>query len=308
MVYCTKLVPPPPWNLLDAFISVWCSLLWALICVTILFSDDAYLNISLENYNITSAAGQLIKDTKQLPPFSAIILNVTKIPETIRFIIVQAHTFQFNVTLSYNDILKPHSFINGTNLGLVQLIDENQTTAKFYIRNENARPNVTVLITVQGYGEEGKVLYKSCCFVRWICACMKENIVEHKLHWLLCSQVYCNAWSLCVLLDISPSSRWVQYGVFSWNCSIFDHSLHRVCHSCGQSASFSPSTSQEACSSLWISAYTAWHVPYVLTRKRLFIWKLLWCTVENDDCAGHTAECKEGTGAIIFVLMLELSG
>ena len=131
-----------------------------------MFSDDAYLNISLENYNITSAAGQLIKDTKQLPPFSAIILNVTKIPETIRFIIVQAHTFQFNVTLSYNDILKPHSFINGTNLGLVQLIDENQTTAKFYIRNENARPNVTVLITVQGYGEEGKVLYKSCCFVR----------------------------------------------------------------------------------------------------------------------------------------------
>jgi len=107
----------------------------------------------------------LIKDTKLLLPFSIVILNVVKIPETIRFIIVQAHTFQFNVTLSYNDILNPHSFINGTNLGLVQLIDENQTGAKFYIRNENARPNVSVLITVQGYGEEGKVLYKSC-FVR----------------------------------------------------------------------------------------------------------------------------------------------
>lgn len=130
-----------------------------------MFSDDAYLNISLENYNITSAQGHLIKDTKLLLPFSTVILNVVKIPETIRFIIVQAHTFQFNVTLSYNDTLNPHSFINGTNLGLVQLIDENQTGAEFYIRNENARPNVSVLITVQGYGEEGKVLYKSY-FVR----------------------------------------------------------------------------------------------------------------------------------------------
>jgi len=130
-----------------------------------LFSDEAYLNISLENYNITSAAGRLIKDTKLLPPFSTVILNVVKIPETIQFIVVQAHTFQFNVTLSYNDILIPHLFINGTNLGLVQLIDEKQTDAKFYIRNGNERPNVSVLITVQGYGEEGKVLYKSC-FVR----------------------------------------------------------------------------------------------------------------------------------------------
>lgn len=121
------------------------------------FPDDAYLNISLENYNITSAAGRLIKDTKLLPPFSTVILNVMKIPETIRFIIVQAHTFQFNVTLSYNDILNPHSFINGTNLGLVQLIDESQTDTKFYIRNENARPNVSVLITVQGYGDEAPV-------------------------------------------------------------------------------------------------------------------------------------------------------
>jgi len=187
---------------------VWCSLLWALICVTILFSDDAYLNISLENYNITSAAGHLIKDTKLLPPFSTVILNVMKIPETVRFIVVQAHTFQFNVTLSYNDILNPHSFINGTNLGLVHLIDENQTDAKFYIRNENARPNVSVLITVQGYGEEGKILCKSCV-VRWIGVCMKENIVENRLHLLLCSQVRCNILSVYVLLDISPSSRWV---------------------------------------------------------------------------------------------------
>jgi len=132
-----------------AFILMYvCQLLYASSSPAV-FPDDAYLNISLENYNITSAAGHLIKDTKLLPPFSTVILNVMKIPETIRFIVVQAHTFQFNVTLSYNDILNPHSFINGTNLGLVQLIDENQTDAKFYIRNENARPNVSVLITAR---------------------------------------------------------------------------------------------------------------------------------------------------------------
>lgn len=75
----------------------------------------------------------------------------------MRFIVVQAHTFQYNVTLSYDAILSPHSFINGTNLGLVQLISKNQSNATFYIQNTNARPSITVLITAQGYGEEAPV-------------------------------------------------------------------------------------------------------------------------------------------------------
>lgn len=77
----------------------------------------------------------------------------------MRFIIVQIHAFQYNITLSYNAVLNPHSFINGTNVGLVQLIDKNQSDAKFYIRNTNSLFNATVLITVQGYGEEGKFSY-----------------------------------------------------------------------------------------------------------------------------------------------------
>lgn len=124
--------------------------------VSILLSDGEYLNISLANYNVTFEAGRVIKDTKELLPFSTINLNVIKIPETVRFIIVQAHAFLYNITLSYNAVLNPHSFINGTNLGLVQLIDRNQSTAEFYIQNPNPIPNVSVLITVQGYGEEGK--------------------------------------------------------------------------------------------------------------------------------------------------------
>jgi hypothetical protein len=119
------------------------------------------VNISLENYNTSSVAGHLIKDMKQILPLSTIILNVIRIPETVRFIIVQAHTFQYNVTLSYNPVLAPHSFINGTNLGLVQLIDKNQSDAKFYIQNANARPNISVLMTVQGYAEGGKFSYCS---------------------------------------------------------------------------------------------------------------------------------------------------
>jgi hypothetical protein len=123
----------------------------------IFFSDGAYVNISLENYNTSS--GLLIKDTKQILPLSTIILNVIRIPETVRFLVAQAHTFQYNVTLSYNAVLSPHSFINGTNLGLVQLIDKNQSNAKFYIQNTNARPSISVLITVQGYGQEGEFSY-----------------------------------------------------------------------------------------------------------------------------------------------------
>lgn len=130
----------------------------------IFFSDGGYVNISLENYNTSSIAGHLIKDVKQILPLSTIILNVIRIPETVRFIVVQAHTFQYNVTLSYDAILSPHSFINGTNLGLVQLISKSQSNATFYIQNTNARPSITVLITVQGYGEEGK---SSCC--SWYC-------------------------------------------------------------------------------------------------------------------------------------------
>jgi hypothetical protein len=101
----------------------------------------------------------VIKVAQELLPYSTIVLNILNIPETVRFIIVQAHAFQYNVTLSYNAALNPHSFINGTNLGLVQLIDRNQNDTKFYIQNTNLRPNVSVLITVQGYGEEGKFTY-----------------------------------------------------------------------------------------------------------------------------------------------------
>jgi hypothetical protein len=124
-----------------------------------LLSDGGYLNISLENYDVRFAAGHVIKDTKQLLPHSTVILNVIKIPETVRFIIVQAHAFQYNITLSYNAVLNPHSFVNGTNLGLVQLIDKNHNTAEFYIQNTNSLANVSVLIVVQGYGEEGKFTY-----------------------------------------------------------------------------------------------------------------------------------------------------
>lgn len=127
--------------------------------VSFLLSDGGYLNISLANYNVTFAAGHVIKNIKQLLPLSTIILNVIKIPETVRFIIVQAHAFQYNITLSYNAVLNPHSFINGTNLGLVQLIDRNQNAAEFYIQNINSILDVSVLITVQGYGEEGKFTY-----------------------------------------------------------------------------------------------------------------------------------------------------
>jgi hypothetical protein len=126
----------------------------------IFFSDGGYVNISLENYNTTSAGGRLIKTIKHMLPLYTIILNVVRIPETVRFIVVQAHAYQHNATLSYNAILSPHSFINGRNLGLVQLINKNESNVKFYIQNTNTRPSISVLITVQGYGEEGKF---SCC-------------------------------------------------------------------------------------------------------------------------------------------------
>lgn len=124
---------------------------------TAVMPDGGYVNISLENYNTSSAVGRLIKDVKQILPLCTVVLNVVRIPETVRFIVVQAHTFQYNVTLSYNANLSPHSFINGTNLGLVQLINKNQSNAEFYIQNTNARPSISVLITVQGYGKEAPV-------------------------------------------------------------------------------------------------------------------------------------------------------
>ncbi|XP_069679449.1 transmembrane 7 superfamily member 3-like [Periplaneta americana] len=118
---------------------------------------DGELNVSLADYNVSFQPGHIVKNMRQLPAISTLTLNVVNIPDKISFIIVQAHAFQFNVTLSYYDVLNRHFYANGTNLGLVEQIDKDQSGAKFYIINGNEGTNVSVLITIQGYGDEAPI-------------------------------------------------------------------------------------------------------------------------------------------------------
>ncbi|PSN33848.1 hypothetical protein C0J52_24247 [Blattella germanica] len=118
--------------------------------------EDNY-NVSLLNYNVTNTAGHVIKSIKHLTPFSSITINVMEIPTDVRFIIVQTHAFQYDVTLSYNSSLEPHMYVNGTNIGLVQVIDTGQIDTKLYLYNLNENKTVTVLVTVQAYGDDAPI-------------------------------------------------------------------------------------------------------------------------------------------------------
>ena len=86
-------------------------------------------------------------------------IDVINIPSNVAFIIIQVHTHENNVTLSYDDPL-PHEGINvsvsGSNVGLEMYIDKNGSqSARFSVSNNNSIA-LDVLIAVVAYTDKGK--------------------------------------------------------------------------------------------------------------------------------------------------------
>ncbi|CAH1159932.1 unnamed protein product [Phaedon cochleariae] len=79
-------------------------------------------------------------------------INITNINDDVGMFIIQVHTFVENVTLSTNLELTLHSYVTGTNVGLLWGSDE--SSSMFYVlRNIAVQKEVRILLVVTLYDE-----------------------------------------------------------------------------------------------------------------------------------------------------------
>lgn len=118
-------------------------------------------SINLDKYNKTSTEDQAFTELISLKGNSNNIINVVNIPIEVSFVIIQVHSYLYNVSMSYdNDLsIKPRNSVSGTNIGLFSATDGAQI-ASVYAFNQNPF-DVDGLIAVVAYTSTGKSCYKS---------------------------------------------------------------------------------------------------------------------------------------------------
>lgn len=123
------------------------------------FTEDSSITISLKLLNTVNKDlpldNEVIENLIPLSPTSVYSLQVIDIPTAVHFIVLQVHSYLYNVTLSYNRLKQPHKYITGSNVGLVQIIGPLRM-AQFYLENNNTF-NATVLMTVIAYGRNAPI-------------------------------------------------------------------------------------------------------------------------------------------------------
>ncbi|KAG8221861.1 hypothetical protein J437_LFUL003237 [Ladona fulva] len=138
-----------------------------LIILSSISSNHAASTFSSEVLEIRSD-GNILCDTEEdevifenvttLSPMSRIQVHVneTIIPPGTEFLVVQVHTQNFNLSISYNQTLISHFHVNGTNVGLVVPVLRGKTSDVF-ITNHNISRNISALIAVLAYGKNAPV-------------------------------------------------------------------------------------------------------------------------------------------------------
>ncbi|XP_059484506.1 transmembrane 7 superfamily member 3-like [Neocloeon triangulifer] len=93
------------------------------------------------------ADDMLMEEIRVIPVLGKVTLTAPNLPANVRFVLFQAHSYLYNVTLSYNAALLPGEHINGTNVGL--LAQPVAKTAQVILYNFNIEANATVLIAAK---------------------------------------------------------------------------------------------------------------------------------------------------------------
>ncbi|XP_049766035.1 transmembrane 7 superfamily member 3-like [Schistocerca cancellata] len=118
--------------------------------------DGDTINLSLLNYNILASPGAIVDQFIDIAPSSIIAVNVTNIPSDGGFLLLQTHAYQYEIVLSYNKVLTPHTYVNGSNIGLIREI-KGQLPAQFFVHNTNPVRNITIMVAAQAYADEAPI-------------------------------------------------------------------------------------------------------------------------------------------------------
>ncbi|KAI5733848.1 hypothetical protein M8J76_016725 [Diaphorina citri] len=107
------------------------------------FLDETY-TLSLGNY--TGLNSEVVSEEIVITANKEIAVTITDVPLEANFLVVQTHSYIYNVSLSYLGEAKP---LLGTNIGFVHVMTALHLPV-FYVSNENA-VNITVMVAVIGY-------------------------------------------------------------------------------------------------------------------------------------------------------------
>lgn len=112
-------------------------------------TDEEIVSISLSNYR----EGEAVKKRLTFAATSNYIINVTDITLDVSFLILQVHTYQYNVTLSYDKQYLGEAFntssLFGSNIGLF-VKPKTPGPTQVYLENDNVSP-VEALLAVVPY-------------------------------------------------------------------------------------------------------------------------------------------------------------
>nr|CAD7201974.1 unnamed protein product [Timema douglasi] len=140
------------------------SLLWCMINVSQWSSSMAQVSANILKdgdifiLSVVNAKeyGDVVDSIQTVMPLSTVQIDILDILPNAGFVLFQAHSHIYNITLSYSLVLTPHTYVNGTNLGLVGMMDSSSRSATFFLRNSNTF-EVPVLIASQVYGKEAPI-------------------------------------------------------------------------------------------------------------------------------------------------------
>nr|CAD7264592.1 unnamed protein product [Timema shepardi] len=140
------------------------SLLWCMINVSQWSSSMAQVSANILKdgdifiLSVVNAKeyGDVVDSIQTVMPLSTVQIDILDILPNAGFVLFQAHSHIYNITLSYSVVLTPHTYVNGTNLGLVGMMDSSSRSATFFLRNSNTF-DVPVLIASQVYGKEAPI-------------------------------------------------------------------------------------------------------------------------------------------------------
>ncbi|XP_015518773.2 transmembrane 7 superfamily member 3 isoform X1 [Neodiprion lecontei] len=119
--------------------------------------DTKTVTISLENYDKFYKNEQAFTELIILAEKTVVqTIEVVQIPDVVSFLVVQIHTYQYNISLAYDKNFSPRRYTSGTNLGLVIDLIGGQNTASTYVKNENV-VDVEAMVAVVAYTDAAPV-------------------------------------------------------------------------------------------------------------------------------------------------------
>lgn len=114
------------------------------------------INVDLSNYHPSANGLNTFSDNYELEK-DQVKLDIFNINDDVGFLVIQVHSFLENVTLSELSKFSLHSYVTGTNIGLLWANDGTDATM-YLLRDIKVAPTVKIMLVINIYDEEGKIL------------------------------------------------------------------------------------------------------------------------------------------------------